>query len=251
MDCTYKKNGFKTSWFGNKFWIVYHHFAYHNLDLDPQVRKLFYTTPQYLLPCIFCRISYKEFLSRPENNLDAFIKAGKLPEWTWKIHNLVNIKLNKPVVDYNRCVQEYRDLAPTDWIEAFWLFVFTIALNYPANFQLTSSNQVRENPKVVTNVRRSPAEMTLSERDRYNAYVMFYDNIPNFLPAGEFCCRWMRSYSKFPLSPLSLRCRENLVRWLHCLALDTGGWKKNLRQTIEFIENYRAKSCDKTKKTCS
>ena len=244
----FKKNGFKTSWFGGKFWIIYHHFAYCNRTIDPELQKLFYTLPQHLLPCIFCRESYQEFLVRPENNLDLFVKKGEVPEWTWRIHNLVNDKLEKPRVDYKRCSKVYRNLKPQEWLEPFWIFVFTIALNYPANFQFTETG----NPRVLKGkVRRSITQLTEEERARYKAYLLFYDNLASFMPDGDFVCKWMEAYTKTPISRLSLCSREHLVRWLHTLAYDTGLWDRSLIDTIGFIEANRAQSCDKTKKTCA
>lgn len=61
----------------------------------------------FLLPCVYCRVSYREFTNKgnPDTDIDRMLKLGKARLLVYNLHEMVNEKLyqqavyeNKPVV---------------------------------------------------------------------------------------------------------------------------------------------------------
>ena len=229
----YCANGFKTSWFGSKFWTIYHHWSY--ATENPEFLRFFYLIPQHILPCIFCRQSYAGFVDIPGNEIEPYLCTRTLPEWVHMIHNYVNAKLEKPLAPYHVCAR-YRNLKEEEWTPAFWTFVFSIALNYPAHFNFKKT-RVLDLP---------PAEL-----ERYKMYILFYDNLKNLIPASKLGTQWIKAYTRYPISSYACQSRAHLVQWLHNLASETGEWTENLEDTIRLFEQHRASSCSTATNTCA
>lgn len=221
------RNGFKSAWFGPRYWIIFHTWA--NQPKKKKILKRFYETPQYLLPCIYCRTSYGEFISRYA--LDDYL--NRLPEWVVLIHNQVNQKLEKPCVDLGICSQY--QLAEKEWIAPMWDMLFTTALNYPAQFNFW------------TNFPRISNE----EKARYAAYQWFFTNLGEIIPDGKIAKAWKQTTRQYPCTAYALSSRRQLVSWLHQVAQKTGYWTLDLVTTIQYYEKYRASGCSATSKSCA
>lgn len=95
-----QNNGLITKIWGPYVWIALHFitFGYPINPTDKQKRKYkkFFKLIKYVLPCRFCRESYTYFINNV-NKLtnDVLLNRNSFVEWLYKIHNCVNIKLNK------------------------------------------------------------------------------------------------------------------------------------------------------------
>lgn len=96
--------------FGPLMWYLIHNMSL-QLDQDTFIRVLPIIIE--LIPCPNCRNHAKEYLST--NSLDLYKDIhnednGELVgmfKWTWKFHNDVNIRLNKPLVDFDVAYKMY------------------------------------------------------------------------------------------------------------------------------------------------
>jgi|SRR3990172_4033162 len=85
-----------TKKWGPSGWVFLHSIA-HNYDPaihDRAAFKRFFTDMGAVLPCIYCRESYQEFIK--ELPIDDYLKKpGDLAQWLYQIHNKVNQKLRQ------------------------------------------------------------------------------------------------------------------------------------------------------------
>lgn len=124
-------------------WLLLHNITF-NYPIKPTQKDktehlLFFNTVQYILPCKYCRESFKEFVKQYpiNNNLDS---RKKLSQWLYNIHNLVNNKLikqgllNTPNPSYKEVEKIY-----SEEIKTFrWEFIYCVVFNYPHKKNLTS-----------------------------------------------------------------------------------------------------------------
>ena len=81
-----------TQHWGPSGWKLLHTLAYaYEKKYEREYRRLF-TSLQYILPCIYCRRSYAEFISIHPIRLES---RKSLTMWIYTIHNCVNDKLRK------------------------------------------------------------------------------------------------------------------------------------------------------------
>lgn len=77
--------------------------------IDKQHFYNLFSNLQYTLPCVHCRNSYKVFFKHI--NIDDYLDSRYgLVFWLYIIHNLVNIKLDKPTAIFSEVVKKYQDL---------------------------------------------------------------------------------------------------------------------------------------------
>jgi hypothetical protein len=100
-----KNNGLITKIWGPAVWESLHciAFGYPTDPTDEQRHKYkeFFTNLMNVLPCKFCRDSYKDFITKEETTIlkDCDMdNRESLTRWLYKIHNRVNLKLG---IDYN------------------------------------------------------------------------------------------------------------------------------------------------------
>lgn len=78
---------------GRPMWFVLHTFSINSPPLRPELKgawKAFVSSLQYVLPCPICREHIKQNLI--SLNIDYFLSSQKkLFEWTWRLHNTVNL----------------------------------------------------------------------------------------------------------------------------------------------------------------
>jgi hypothetical protein len=100
-----KNNGLITKIWGPPMWESLHCIAF-GYPIEPTEEqknnyKVFYTNLMNVLPCKFCRDSYKDFITKEDDTIftDSDLKNREtLTRWLFKIHNRVNKKLG---IDYN------------------------------------------------------------------------------------------------------------------------------------------------------
>jgi hypothetical protein len=99
----------KATW-GNLVWYVMHYTTYHAPNIIDDEWKdsfiAFMSCLQNVLPCSICRNHIKENL--PKNNIKTYIRDKHLLfEWTWKLHNIVNSSLDKPILSLEEAKRLY------------------------------------------------------------------------------------------------------------------------------------------------
>ena len=92
----------KTKW-GNSVWYFIHYTALNQPNLLTRDIALSYKNMMnsltVLLPCEMCRGHLKQHLQ--DFPIDNYLRTNEsLFEWTFQLHNKVNISLNKPVMNY-------------------------------------------------------------------------------------------------------------------------------------------------------
>lgn len=93
-----------TETWGPAAWMFIHSAALAYPESDPDTEtvenfKKFFESLVSVLPCVYCRKHYTENLkSLPVT--DALESRASLFRWTVDLHNLVNMSLNKPTLDY-------------------------------------------------------------------------------------------------------------------------------------------------------
>lgn len=67
-------------------------------DLDRRRYAAFFRSLKYVLPCGACRRSYSRFIARGDTKLRAssFVDRRAVCEWVFRVHNAVNLKLDRP-----------------------------------------------------------------------------------------------------------------------------------------------------------
>ncbi len=260
-------NGFRSKeWGASIFWPVYHGLA-NEEQATSRPRKLveFYlASPCYLLPCVYCRRSYLDFLCQPRNTLsDCFRctsnlrsrsisrqkqqaqieeednrdpqqqgerQSGKsISDWMVQIHNCVNSKLGKPLFQGSCHVM----LNQAPWQSRFWDFLFLQALDFPLNV----TPEVREMDRDVSR--------------RYRTCIFFFDQLKDFLPDGEFRQAWTFAYFQLPPTPSTFASRQALVEWLYSIYVLAAQSEKHtnnnnipsLEQLLAYYATLRASSC--------
>lgn len=110
-----KNNGLITKIWGPAVWESLHciAFGYPVEPTDEQKKsyKEFFTNLMNVLPCKFCRDSYRDFITKEENTIlkDCDMdNRESLTRWLYKIHNRVNLKLGiNYKVSYEDIVNKY------------------------------------------------------------------------------------------------------------------------------------------------
>jgi hypothetical protein len=98
---------------GPGLWIGLHCMTFNYPDTPSQIDKnhykTFFESLQFMLPCVYCRDSYTIYIKYlPINNfLDD--RYG-VTYWLYRLHNLVNQKLQKPMVDFIDCCIMYEKM---------------------------------------------------------------------------------------------------------------------------------------------
>lgn len=100
-------------YWGSKFWFTIHTIAYFYSETPTPTEmahaKNFYTSLQSLLPCPGCAVHYTHLLKQFPVD-EAVMSRTALMEWTNRIHNEVNRRLQKPVVTIEEYLMMNRNL---------------------------------------------------------------------------------------------------------------------------------------------
>jgi len=94
-----KSNGLITKIWGPPFWETLHcisaGYPLEPDDIDKKNYKDFYISVGNILPCKYCRESYKEFIKEKDTELTecTFESRENIMLWVYKLHERVNLKL--------------------------------------------------------------------------------------------------------------------------------------------------------------
>ena len=111
-----KNNGLITKIWGPAMWESIHCIAF-GYPIEPteeqkQNYKNFFLNLMNVLPCKFCRDSYKDFVTKEDETIlrdEDFENRESLTKFVFKIHNRVNKKLG---INYNICYDDFVFIAP-------------------------------------------------------------------------------------------------------------------------------------------
>lgn len=103
----------QTSKWGNSFWESLHTITFNYPEVinneNYEKKNIYYNyfkSLQDILPCKYCRDSYKIFFKYIELNSFLDDRMGVV-YWLYMLHNLVNIKLNKEIYPFYKVVKYY------------------------------------------------------------------------------------------------------------------------------------------------
>ena len=220
-----------TRFWGPDGWKLLHSIAVsyptNPTNIDKETYLLFFNCLKYVLPCIYCRRSYTEYIGILP--IEDYLASNlKLSEWLYKLHNLVNDKLRKqglhnnidpPFKDihklYLKYVKEINESNCTNM--PGWDFIYSILFNY------TSKSEI--------------------ENDRYINYIIFFNYLPKVIPFIKAKSLLQKYLDKYPIKNY-LDSREKLTKWgylfEHTLSSTISCNCANYEARKEQIEMYRA-----------
>ena len=176
---------------------------------------------KYVLPCRFCRESYKQFLGKDPIQ---YTSREKLSQWLYRIHNYVNNKLRHqgylqtPNPTFEQVKKEYQSIPfPQQFVG--WDFLFSIAMNYPEKPNLSHQKPISSFDKY--------------QHRRFLQSVLYFSKLQ--------CCTGN-------ISPSVFQCRENMIQFLYSIFLTRYG---NTFQCLSYdqicshIRQFQSSSCKK------
>lgn len=80
---------------------------------DKKTYKNFFESLDKVLPCIICRINYRKHINNVP--IDNFLHSRRsIVEWLINIHNQTNTMLNKPTIEYDEVINNFKKLYKKD-----------------------------------------------------------------------------------------------------------------------------------------
>jgi hypothetical protein len=208
-----------TQKWGPDGWDLLHSIAYYyekenneNKERYKSLKSFFYSI-QHILPCIYCRRSYKKYISEVPIKKDT-----NFFEWIYIIHNKVNDKLkeqgynSKPNPSYNTIYKTYQKIFKNKCNTMGWNFLYSIIFNYDEGISDT----------------------------RKKAYLTFFNHLGNFLPSSNK--KYNEYLSIYPLEKFMDR-REDSSKWLYLLEKHLKGRCCEYEYRCKKIEKYRVRQC--------
>jgi hypothetical protein len=217
-----------TRFWGPDGWKLFHTVAI-KYPLNPSeddiiTHKMFYNSLQDVLPCKYCRMSYREYIAkRPvEKHLSS---RESLFKWSYLMHNEVNGKLRKqghikyPDPPYEEIYELYQSDPYKDICLLGTCFLKSIIYNFPEK----GDNE----------------RLKLMYYCFFNNFVLVYpnDNKPLLVEYN----------SEFTIMK-NMRNRDNLKKWFYILNLnleENCGTIQPYNIYCRDCEKYRSKSCQK------
>ena len=193
--------------------------------------SIFLKNVQYVLPCIFCRRSYRKYIK--EFPLNPFLESHNLFEWVYHIHNKVNDKLREQgyKIEKNPSLQsvkrewEQKNIFRQQISSSFaggWDFLYCVVLNFPVNSE------------------------DLSER-RLAGHLQFFYSLGKLFDGKHM-------FSKKMLRD-AMKTRDSFTKWLYTIECKKKGKKgkkskksKGYKSRCKRFERHRVEKC--TGETC-
>jgi len=218
-----------TRFWGPDGWKLFHTiaFKYPHLPSDDDImnHKIFYNSLQDVLPCKYCRISYRKYIN--EQPIEKHLKShDKLFKWSYNLHNKVNGKLRKQGhnsnIDpsYKEIYAFYKSNPYKDICLLGTCFLKSIVYNFPDN--KTDNDRIK-----------------LMYYTFFNTLILIYPHSNKNL---------LIEYNKsYPIRN-NMENRDNIKKWFYILNM-------NLEEQCSIIkpyniyckecEKYRSKECNK------
>lgn len=228
-----------TKFWGPSGWKLLHYIteSYPNKPTETQKANIqtFFNVLGEVLPCKYCRISFKEYIAKKPIE-KAINSKEKLCRWMYDIHNMVNSKLRKQGLlndkspSYKFVRSRYKEYLKDPGFKAGnegINFISCIAFNYPMKQKC--------------------------ERCKKLYYELFFITIPKVIPDKKFSYVLMDQMNKIPIQYV-LQCRSVMKKWMYDLICKYNSRNiKSYKSYCKKIEYYRAESCEKKNhkgKTC-
>lgn len=209
-----------TKFWGKDGWKFLHSIVYSYDETNSPYYKKFFNSLQYILPCIYCRRSFKKYIK--EDQVDTTDKRS-LTSWLYRIHNRVNEKLRKQGynIEPDPTLEEV-DKKYEKKIKCQIGFNFIHCIMFHYNFDV-------------------------SER-RKKGYIDFFESLSFILPK-DLSYTLKKYLEKYPLSSCFDMCFEKnslsyLRRWSHRLEMIIKNKNcKTYKECCDKIEKYRVEKC--------
>jgi len=217
-----------TRFWGPDGWKLFHTIAmkYPNnpTDDDKNLHKMFYNILQDVLPCKYCRISYREYIA--ELPIEKSLKNKEdMFKWSYNIHNKVNGKLRKqghikyPNPSYEEVYKIYESDTYKDICLLGTCFLKSIIYNFPEK----GDNE----------------RLKLMYYSFFNLFIDIYPNTNKSI---------LTEYNnEYPIMN-NMNNRDNIKKWFYILNLnleENCGDIKPYNIYCRDCEKYRSKSCQK------
>lgn len=269
-----------TKW-GPPGWVFMHEITFgypdHPTSAQAAGYSKFFNVLQQVLPCKYCRESFKQFLTElPLKGHDG--SRYQLTHWFYQMHNKVNNKLRKQeaeafekklieiqehVTNEELCfadaMKELEKFAKTSMITDSDPTYASVARRYDSSISPADKGDMWLFIGAI--VFNYPEKINARDADhvqKRKATAEFFAILPEVIPYagyGEKMFRWMEEHE------IQLQSRDALVSWFHALFLATANFSgmrtnvKNMKsrsKMCELLETFRAGQCGRqsVKKTC-
>lgn len=194
-------------------------FGLYNNDIPKHIITSFFKSEKYVLPCIYCRRSYSQYLKELP-----FTEEDNVFKWTYLLHNKINNKLRKQGYleekdpKYESVVKKYkRFVKKINCNMIGWNFLYSIVFEYPQySFELSNA--------------------------RYNGYITFFTNLKYILPCKRVRDVYREYIEKYPVENY-METRDLFKRWLYKLEKKVRIKCSSYKDRCDRIEKYRVKKC--------
>jgi len=211
-----------TQQWGPSGWKLLHAIALccDEMNCNKQIIRGFFSTIKHVLPCIYCRRSYSQYMKELKIK-----ESSSYFRWLYHIHNKVNDKLWKQGYNdaknpsYQEVVefyQRYVKRITNDKMEG-WDFLYAIIFNYP------------------------PHDVDISQI-RYEAYIKFFTYLQYFLPCESNREIYQSYIHSHPIEE-HMKTREELIKWFYGLEKKINKKCCSYKERCKKIENFRVSSC--------
>ncbi len=78
-------------------------------EVDKDNYKNFFNLLSVMLPCVYCRDSYRIYIKYFKIE-DFYNSRIGLCFWLYTLHNIVNEKIGKPLITFNKCIKIYENM---------------------------------------------------------------------------------------------------------------------------------------------
>ena len=219
-----------TRW-GPDGWLLLHSIAYcytfpkpGDCEASPAIYKRFFCSLQHILPCVYCRRSYAQYMR--EIPIAPYLdpEHPQLFQHVYMIHNRVNGKLrgqgylSRPDPSYLSVYRKFKKFVPTIDCLVGWAFLYCVVFNYPEHGNCSAR--------------------------KHKAYVDFFTTLQWLLPCLRIREKYKSYINRYPVE-LEMGDRSTLKKWLHRLERRIRADRCTpFRVRCEQIEECRVSKCD-------
>jgi len=208
---------------GPSGWPLFHSIAYYYdnyEDREDKVKiiKRFFKSIQHVLPCIYCKRSYKQYIKE----IPIFNRDKDIFRWSYKIHNKVNDKLRKqgyneePNPSYDAVLKKYKKYFDKNrnCTEMGWKFLYSIIFNYDEGISYT----------------------------RKKGYITFFYLLGYVLPNENSRIKYLKYISKNPIEK-EMCSKGDIKKWMYRLEKTFKSKCCSYKSRCKSIEKYKVNKC--------
>lgn len=123
---------------GPPFWDILFTFAFHTPQQHVHIVVDMFALLEKVLPCQSCRRSYTLFRKQVAPLTSLRVTNTKAAEWLWTIHDMVNQKLDKSAISYDKLALKHKYITslahPMSVLDMLYIMSRTVKLKYVAEF---------------------------------------------------------------------------------------------------------------------